>query len=228
MPAVMDAAMHLYARGDDPLIIYAPSTGPYTTPALTANMVCRVILSLVANMFCLVPLRLLYRNGEFAAVVLIINVMIQNFETIVNCFLWGDDNVEEWWPGYGLCDLGSYWDNFLTLLYATCLLAIMRNLARQVALLSANPLTLREKRKRNYVQALIMFPLPIILVGMTWPLTAQRYAIVTLLGCRWVGHGSWPYLVFNVLPLICVPMATTVYAGKIHDHLLTQASSHRH
>lgn len=198
----------------DPLIIAVPGPGPYTTPALTANLFFRVFLALLANIVCLVPLRLLHRNAEFAAVVFILAVELKNVSTIVNSLIWHDNDVESWFPGYGLCDMGSFIDNFTSGVYITCLLAIMRNLAQQVGLMRANPMTAGEKRQRNIVQALIIFPVPIIMVGMTWPLAAQRYAIGTLSGCLWLAHPSWPYLVVFVLPHLLIPLATAGYASK--------------
>lgn len=209
----MNEAAHLYARGDA-LIIATPSVEPYTTSALTANLVFRVMLGTIANLVILVPLRLLYRNGELAAVVFIINIWLKNLQTVIYALIWRNDDMENWWPGYGLCDFSSFFHNFTICLFATCLLAIMRNLAHQVGLLNANPLTVKEKRKRNLIQALIMFPLPIIQLALTWPLTAQRYAVGTLIGCSWVGYGAWPYLVFFILVPLLISLLTVCYAGK--------------
>ncbi|KND94858.1 Pheromone a factor receptor [Tolypocladium ophioglossoides CBS 100239] len=205
----------LFGR-DDALIFRVPSEPPYVTTSLTANLVVRVLLALLGNMVCLVPLRLLYRNGEFAAVVFILNVMAINLETVVMSLTWRDNDVQSWWPGYGLCDVDAYFHNASQALYATCLLAIMRNLAEQVGMLRANPLTVREKRKRNLIQALIMFPLPILQLGMTWIITTQRYVVGTLVGCTWMPHASWPNLVFYILPPVVLGFITTVYAIQVY------------
>lgn len=218
----MDSLFHLYARNDggggggagDTLIIAAPSVPPYTTPALTANLVFRVLLGIMANIICIVPLRLLYTNGELAAFVFIVNLMFKNILTVVNALIWRDDHVESWWPGYGFCDVSAFLHNFTLGLFATCLLAITRNLAIQVGLMRANPLTVREKRRKNLVQALIMFPLPLLQLVLTWLLTAQRYAVGTLIGCSWIGYGAWPYLVFFLLIPLAVSLMTVGYASK--------------
>jgi pheromone a factor receptor len=206
--------MNLLGRDDPSIILAAPSFEPYTSPALITNLVFRVVLGIIANLICLVPLRLLYRHGEFAAVVFILNVEVKNLLAVINALIWSDDNMSEWWPGHGFCDANYFIHNFSLGLYATCLLAIIRNLAHQVGMLRANPLTVKEKRQRNIIQALIMFPFPIIQLGFTWFLTAQRYAIGTLIGCSWVGYGSWPYLVFFVLAPVVVALLTAGYAGK--------------
>lgn len=187
----------------------------YTSPALTANLVCRVLFGLLANLVCLVPLRLLYRNGEFAAAVFIANMEVQNLRNVVKALIWHDDNMDAWWPGYGLCDLDPYLYTLSVGLYATCLLAIMRNLAIQVGSLRANPPSRKEKRRRNIIQALIIFPLPLIQTAWTYPVTLQRYYVGTLIGCSWMPAPTWPFIVFMILPPALVSLVTTGYASKL-------------
>ncbi|KAI6781093.1 uncharacterized protein J7T54_003260 [Emericellopsis cladophorae] len=167
-------------------------------------------------MVALVPLRLLYRNSELAATIFILNVILKNIDTVVLALIWRNDDMESWWKGYGLCDVTPYFHNFSIALYATCLLAIMRNLAHQVGLLTAHPLTVKEKRKRNMIQALIMFPLPVVQLALTWPLTRNRYAVGAIVGCSWSADPSWPYLVFFVIAPTIVSTITVFYAILIY------------
>ncbi|KPM41561.1 hypothetical protein AK830_g5045 [Neonectria ditissima] len=208
----MAAASSLSSRGDGALIFVVEGPGTITSPALTANVILRVVLGILANLVCLVPLKHLYRGGEFAAVVFIANIMAVNFKSVIYALVWRNDDTDSWWPGYGLCDINPYIHNFTLSLYVTCLLAIMRNLAQQVGLMRANPLTVREKRRRNLVQALIMFPLPIIQLAWIWPLTAQRFIIASLVGCTWVAWPSWPYIVFFIAAPVFVSTFTAFYA----------------
>ncbi|GAO16894.1 hypothetical protein UVI_02046660 [Ustilaginoidea virens] len=205
----------LASRGATTILATAASYPPYSNPALAANLVCRTVLALLANLVCLVPLRQLYRNGEFAAVVFILNVELKNLETVVNSLLWRDDDTASWWPGYGWCDADAYLHNLSIGLFVTCLLAIVRNLAQRVGLMQATALTARQKRRRNVIQALIIFPLPIIQLALTWPITAQRYLVATLIGCNWIPHPSWPYLVFFVLPPPIFAILTAGYASRL-------------
>ncbi|POR37954.1 Pheromone a factor receptor [Tolypocladium paradoxum] len=205
----------LFGR-DDAVIFRFASDPPYTTTSLTANLILRVLLALVGNIVCLVPLHLLHRNGEFAAVVFILNNMAVNLETVVMSLIWRDDDLQSRWPGYGLCDVDAYLHNASQSLYVTCLLAIMRNLAQQVGMLRANSLTAKERRVRNLIQALIMFPLPILQLAMTWLITTERYDVGTLIGCTWVPHASWPNLAFFILPPVVVAFVTAVYAVKVY------------
>lgn len=200
--------------GTDPLILYWPLDEPITTPSLTANLVCRVFFGLIASIVCLVPLRNLYKHGEFAASVFITTTVLKNVFTIVNALIWRNNDIENWWPGYGLCDVTPYLQHFVTLLFITCLLAIVRNLAHQVGLLRANPLTAKERRRRNWGQALIMFPFPMLQVILTWFLTFQRYVVGTLVGCSWTGYPTWVYIVFFIAPPLVAGTITAGYASK--------------
>lgn len=209
----MTSSIHLFGRGDLTTIA-APGPGTTTTPSLTANLVCRILFGIIANIACVVPLKNLYRNGEFAAVVFIANIELANLDTIINALIWRNDDTSKWWSGEGLCDISPYYTSFQNALFGTCLLAIMRNLAQQVGLLRANPLTGQERRRRNLVQALIMFPLPILQVAWVWPLTTQRYAIATLVGCSWIAWPAWPYMTFFVIAPVVIALITSGYASK--------------
>lgn len=210
----MASSMHLFVR-DEPTVIAYTVDPPFTTPSLTANLICRVLLSIIANLVCLVPMKLLWHNGEFAAVVFILNIELKNVETMVNSLIWRDNDVNNWWLGYGLCDFMPYIHNFTVGLFLTCLLAIMRNLAQQVGMLRANPLTVREKRQRYLVQALIMFPFPIFQVAWVWPITAQRYVIGPLVGCSWISYPTSPYVVIFILAPVVVALLTVYYSSKL-------------
>ncbi|KAL6852079.1 pheromone receptor [Trichoderma novae-zelandiae] len=212
----MDSFLHHVPRDVPSIWAGDPVPPPFTTPSLTANLICRVLLGIIANLVCLVPLRLLYRNGELAAALFILNVEVQNLRTVVNALVWRNDDLRSWWPGYGLCDLDPYVHNLGIGLYSTCLLAIMRNLALQVGSLRANPLTRRERRRRNWIQALIVFPLPLLQAVWTYPLTQQRYYVGTLIGCSWLNAPTWPYIVFIILPPALVSLVTAGYAILIY------------
>jgi pheromone a factor receptor len=213
---ILPESFRLAARATAPVYMVAPNTPPYTTPGLTANLVLRVSLAAIANLVCLVPLRLLYRNGEIAAVIFIVTVELKNIFAILFALLWQNDDMESWWPGYGLCDFYGFFYNAAAGIYVTCLLAIMRNLAHQVGLLRANPLTVNEKRRRNLIQLLIIFPLPIVQMAFTYPLAAQRYSVGTLMGCTWVPSSSWPYIVFFVIAQPIIAVVTSIYASMYY------------
>lgn len=208
------ASSSQFIRRGDVLIEYAPSFPPYTTPSLTANLVIRVLFASLAILVCLVPLRLLSRNGEFAASVFIIVVLIKNLETIVNALVWRNNDLHSWWPGYGLCDVDGFVHNAGIGLFSSCMLAIMRNLAQQVGIMRANAPTGKEKRRRVYIQALVIFPFPLLQLALTWPLASQRYQIGAVAGCIWSPLPSWPYLIIFILGPVVLALITAAYAGQ--------------
>ncbi|SPN98367.1 uncharacterized protein DNG_01412 [Cephalotrichum gorgonifer] len=181
--------------------------------SLTANMICRVVFGSLSNLFMWVPLSLLYRNGELAAVVLIAATMVYNAGTVVNAIVWQTDNVSSWWMGFGYCDVFVYLNYPILTIYTSSVLAIMRNLAAQISLMRADSLNLHEKRRRNLVQALIIFPVPILQVAWIYPLSVHRYYVLTLVGCTWWPSRTWPSVVFFCLPQPAFALAAAWYAG---------------
>ncbi|KAM0459481.1 hypothetical protein ACHAPV_005669 [Trichoderma viride] len=208
----MDSPFNIAPRGTPSIFTPGPPPTTFTNPSLTANLICRVVLALLGNLVCLVPLRLLYRNGELAAAMLILVVELQNFDNALNALIWHNDDMASWWPGYGFCDVDSHIRNLGIGLFNTCLLASMRNLAMQIQNMRANPLTKREKTRRNVVQALIIFPLPLLQAAWTYPLSQQRYYIGTLSGCTWAPAHSWPYAAFDIVLPALMPLLTAGYA----------------
>ncbi|CAJ2510063.1 Uu.00g059630.m01.CDS01 [Anthostomella pinea] len=191
----------------------SPAIAEYTTdPGLVANLVCRVLLGIVGTLLCWVPFRLLYRNGEFAAVVLIVDVAIMNFFTILNSLIWNSDNWDSWWDGTGLCDIEVYVAGPLQTIYAASIFTVMRNLAQLVQMARVNQLGRQEKTRRNLLQAAIIFPIPLVQLLFTYFDLAQRYIIGTLIGCSAVYDSSWPKnMVYDAPPalfaLLAVPYA---------------------
>ncbi|KAK2013244.1 pheromone receptor [Colletotrichum eremochloae] len=194
------------------LLIPDPPSAPYTDTSLQANLVCRVVLALLANAGCWVPLRNLCRQGELAPVVFVGTVVVANCLAVVNALAWRDDDVDRWWDGRVWCDLHAYLYQPLIPLYWLSVVAITRNLAQQMGLSRAGPLSGRERRRKMLVQALIMFPLPVIQAGLLYPISSQRYRIVTLTGCMWSGHPSWPLFVFFLAPRLLAVLASVYYA----------------
>ncbi|KAJ3566094.1 hypothetical protein NPX13_g7262 [Xylaria arbuscula] len=175
---------------------------PVTSPGLLANLIARVILAFVGILLCWVPLRLLVRNGEFAAVVLIIDVTILNVFTILNSLIWHDDNWDLWWDGTGLCDLEVYLSGPLQTIYAASIFTVMYHLAQQVKVTRAGRDRSLQTR-RNLIQATIIFPVPVVQLAFTYFDLAQRYIVGTLIGCSAVYDTSWPKtLVFDIPPAV--------------------------
>ncbi|KAI8627391.1 pheromone A receptor-domain-containing protein [Xylariaceae sp. FL1651] len=189
---------------------------PTANPGLLANLISRVILAVIGNLLCWVPLRLLFRNGEFAAVVLIVDVAIMNIFTIVNSIIWHSDHWDTWWEGTGLCDIEVYLSGPLQTIYAASIFTVMYHLVQQIKVTRATRLDQQETTRRNLIQAAIIFPIPLVQLLFTYFDLAQRYIIGTLIGCSAVYDSSWPKnLVYDAPPamfaLLSVPYAVLLW-----------------
>ncbi|KAI0554086.1 pheromone A receptor-domain-containing protein [Xylaria curta] len=189
---------------------------PATNPSLLANLVSRIILAFVSILVSWVPFRLLVRNGEFAAVVFIVDVATMNLITIVNSVIWHDDDWSTWWDGAGLCDIEVYLMAPLQTIYAASIFTIMYHLAQQVKITGAAARGRSERTRRNLIQAAIIFPVPFVQLIFTWFDLAQRYIIGTVIGCSAVYDASWPKtLVYDAPPavfaLLAVPYAVLLW-----------------
>ncbi|RWA07847.1 hypothetical protein EKO27_g7259 [Xylaria grammica] len=192
-------------------------------PGLLANLVARVILASAGILLCWVPVRLLVRNGEFAAVVLIVDVVIMNLFTILNSIIWHDDNWSTWWDGTGLCDIEVYLSGPLQTIYAASIFTVMYHLSQQVKVTGAGHDRIQMTR-RNFIQAAIIFPVPLVQLLFTYFDLAQRYIIGTLIGCSAVYDTSWPKaLVYDAPPAIfavlSVPYAVLLWRRY---HIITK------
>lgn len=199
---------------DIPLAPDLDPSDPFNARRLLPNLVCRVVLGILAILLAIIPGRLLWRNGEFAAVVFILTTTLLNLFNVVNSLLWRDDNFDTWWDGKGWCDIQAYTSGPLIVVYAASIFAVMHNLANQVGMLRANPLTVMEKRRRNLLQAAIIFTVPIIEIAVTFPLLKRRYFVAALRGCVVSYDNSTPTLVvFYIWPIIFSASAA-IYAGQ--------------
>lgn len=187
---------------------------PYTYPGLQANLFFRVFLGFVSLFVTWVPARLLWRNGEFAGTVFCVAMMVINFFTLVNALIWPDNNVADWFAGYGWCDLENYIYFAMHSVFNISLFEIMRSLASKVALDRAVRPTASERRRERIISALVIFTVPVIQVALTYVVIGGRYSVYTLVGCVPVYYPSWIYLVFYVLPTPIFILGAAVMAGE--------------
>ncbi|KAI1073876.1 pheromone A receptor-domain-containing protein [Whalleya microplaca] len=192
-------------------------------PSLQANMISRILLAVLGTLLCWVPFRQLWRNGHVAAVVLIADVALLNAFTVLNALLWRSDDWDRWYDGAGFCDLEVYAWTPLTTVYSAAIFAIVLHLAQQVKLTRAAAAaapTPRERRRRAWIQAAIIFPVPVVQLVFTWFILARRYEIGTLVGCVAVYDNSWPSnLVYDapgvVFVLASVPCACEFFVRSL-------------
>jgi len=187
---------------------------PYTNPALQANLFFRVFLGIIAVMVSWIPARLLWRNGEFAATVFCFAVVIRNIGYIINALIWRDDNVADWYAGYGWCDLQVYITFAMDTAFNTCLFEIMRSLYSKVSLDRVTSLTSHERLRKQVISAAVIFTVPVIQVALTFFLMVRRYNVSTLVGCTALYHFDWLFFVFYVLPTPVFVVLAAILAGE--------------
>lgn len=187
---------------------------PYSYPTLQVNLFFRIFLGFISLFVTWVPARLLWRNGEFAGAVLCVTLLVINFLTVVNALIWRDNNVAEWWAGYGWCDIQAYVQFALHSAFNISLFEIMRSLASKVALNRAVTLTARERRRQRIISAAVIFTVPVIQIVLTYFVIVGRYNVSTLVGCSPVYFPSWIYLVFYIVPTPVFIFLATAMAGE--------------
>lgn len=200
--------------------------GPVSQASLTTNVVCRVIFTTLSNLLMWVPLKLLRRNGELAAVIFIVVTMIFNLFTAVNSLIWHTDDTSTWWMGWGYCDVYNYINYPVLTVYTSCVFAIMRNLADQISLMRADSLSLREKRRRNIIQSVIIFLVPLIQVACIYPTSLHRYYVMPLVGCGWWPSRTWLSFVIYCIPPPVFALGAAWYAGRSLTPSLSLCSLH--
>ncbi|KAK0748640.1 pheromone A receptor-domain-containing protein [Apiosordaria backusii] len=185
---------------------------PFTYPSLQVNLFFRVFLGLVSLFITWVPARLLFRSGEFAGTVLCVLTMVLNFFTVTNALIWRDDNVEEWFAGYGWCDMQTYIKFGLHTAFNISLFEIMRGLASKVAMNRATTLTSKERRRNRIISAAVIFTVPALQMILTYLVAVGRFNVSTLVGCGVYYFPNWVFLVFFILPTPIFTVGATIMA----------------
>lgn len=201
--------MHLddaitYVGGD-----YGPSTGQLL------DIICRSILHFAAIVACLVPMQLFYRSGELAGATLVISGAVMNLYHFTNTLMWHNDDIANWPRAYGWCDIQLASSVASETLVAASTCAILRNVANQISSLRATALTGNEKRRKNLIHALIIFPVPLLQPILYFFVISMRYNISGIIGCQAVYTNNWVFVVFFLLPCPIFSLCAGYYAGKL-------------
>ncbi|KUI65412.1 Pheromone a factor receptor [Cytospora mali] len=188
---------------------YGPSTGQLI------NFIFRCILNFGSALACWVPMRLFYKNGELAGTTMVIAIAILNFYYFINTLMWPNDDIANWPKGYGWCDIQlASWVPVETL-NAAAVCAILHNVFNQVSVMRASGLSGNEKRRKHLIQALIIFPIPVLQFILYYFIIAIRYNISGIIGCQAVFDGDWVFLVFYLLPCPVFAAIAAYFAALI-------------
>jgi pheromone a factor receptor len=191
----------------------AGNYGPSTEQLL--NIIMRCILHLAAFVACVVPMHLFCRNGELSGATLVASSAIMNLYHFANTLTWHNDDVANWPRAYGWCDIQLASAVPLETLVAASTCAILRNVANQISSLRATAPRSSEKRRKNLIHALIIFPVPLLQVVLYFFVIGMRYNISAIIGCQAVFQTNWVFLVFFLLPCPIFSLCAGYYARKL-------------
>lgn len=182
---------------------------------LTANAVLIPIFAGV-GIFCnIVPLVILSRVRNLAAVTLIGTNMLINIWTFINACIWPTDDFASWWNGVGLCDIESTLRTPLYTLLALAVCVLTRDLARAVDV--DNPClfeTPAKRRRRIVFDVLCIFGLPLIQLPLHYVVQYNRYSIIAIYGCVDLLDNSWPRIVLLSMWPMLIGLLNCYYSRK--------------
>lgn len=139
---------------------------------------------------------------------------VMNFYYGIDSIIWPNNDFQTWFKGYGWCDIQLVLWIPLETLNAAAICAVMQNIANQVSCMRASGLTGHERKKKHVIQALIIFPVPVLQVILYYFTIGMRYNISGVVGCQAVFQTNWIFLVFFILPCPILAVAATYFAGK--------------
>lgn len=201
----------------------AGNYGP-TTPQLL-NIIFRSVLHFAAILACVVPMHIFCRGGELAGAALVASAAIMNLYHLANTLTWHNDDIASWPLAYGWCDIQLASTVPLETLVAASTCAILRNVANQISLLRATSLTGNERRRKNLIHGLMIFPVPLLQGVLYFFIIVMRYNISGIIGCQAVFLNNWVFLVFFLLPCPIFSLCAGYFAGKSRIPILPACHS---
>lgn len=196
-------------------------TSAVDTP-LAVSAVLLPFLAFITVVIDTPPLVWHIQNRNLAAAGLVFWIILVNLMNTVNALIWPRDNIDQWWLGYGLCDVEIELMVGANLAGPGCVICIMRRLANVLdtdnTILS---LSKSQRRKRLALELTLCFGVALLMMPINYIIQPSRYAITSIAGCITTWSPSWPTIVLVFMwPLIFCVIAA-YYAGKF-THLLGQ------
>ena len=173
-------------------------------------------LALITLIFDLPPFIWHIRNRNLAASTLVFYILLANLMNLINPFIWPTDDIGNWWPGFGVCDLEVKLMLGVWIGVVSCLVCIMRNLARVLDTdRTVMSLSKAQQRRQLALDCLLCFGAPVYMMGIHYIVQSNRYYIFAISGCTSSFDDSWPtiVLVFIWPPIFCI--AYLYYAGTL-------------
>lgn len=138
-----------------------------------------------------------------------------NFFNFINPLIWPRDNIDQWFNGYGLCDIEVRIFVGLSVGLPSCTAMILRKLAKVMDTRSIRVSIDRNKRIReNVLELLWCWGYPVVMILVYYVVQPLRYFIHGISGCVVAYNLSWVSIVLGAMwPPITVVVAA-YYGGK--------------
>ena len=168
------------------------------------------------------------KTRNLAASSLVFWILLANVMNFINPLIWPTDNVEDWWYGYGLCDIEVKLQVAMWLGVVGSVVCIMRNLA-QVLDTDSTTMSLGpgQRRRQIAITCLFCFGGPVYAIAIHFIVQPTRYFIFAISGCTASFVDSWPKLALVLIwpPVLCV--VAVYYSSKFRpsplDNLLVDS-----
>ena len=158
---------------------------------------------------------------NLAASSLVFWILLANLMNFINPLIWPTDNVEDWWSGYGLCDIEVKLQVAMWFGVVGSVVCVMRNLAQVLdtehTTMSPSP---AQRRRQIVITCLYCFGGPIYAIAIHYIVQPSRYYIFAISGCTPSVADSWPQLPLVLVwpPVLCV--VAVYYSSKLRSSLL--------
>ncbi|KAF2157984.1 STE3-domain-containing protein [Myriangium duriaei CBS 260.36] len=156
------------------------------------------------------------KHRNFAPVVLIIYILLLNFENFVNAIIWSTDDISHWFPGVGLCDVEAKFIVASSTAVPAATLCILRKLANVMDTKNITiSQTKAQKRRAFIIEILLCIGIPILSMIFHFIVQAVRYYIVGISGCTPALSQTWLAIITIVIPPLVITLGDVYYASLI-------------
>lgn len=159
------------------------------------------------------------KHRNLAAACLVFWIVLLNVFDFINALIWPTDDVSNWWPGFGLCDVEVKLMLATTVGIPGSLISIMRNLALVLDTEGGCPIPTEAQRRRQLtIDFMLSIGIPIYMMTIHYVVQPSRFYIFQVAGCLTSYDDSWPTIVLMWIwpPILCV--VAVYYSGKIDHH----------
>ena len=177
-------------------------------------------LALITIIVDLPPFIWHIRNRNLAAFTLVFYILLANLMNMINPFIWPTDDIGNWWPGFGVCDLEVKLMLGIWIGVVSCLVCIMQNLARVLDTeRMVMSLSKAQQRRQLALDCLLCFGAPAYMMGIHYIVQPNRYYIFAISGCTGSFDDSWPTIVLVFIWPLILCIVNLYYAGTFPPSL---------